>query len=138
MERNCSVYLDDIVIFAASIEEHADRAKRLFAHLEAAGLRLQTEKCAFLSTKIKYLGHIITENGVSPGLDKVKAVQNVLIPKNPRNIRELLALVEYYRKFIAEFAARTKPLSDLLKKRREFVCMEQKQHSFQDMQDSLT
>ena len=132
------VYLDDIVIFAASIEEHAGRAKRLFARLSAAGLRLQPEKCAFLSTKIKYLGHIITESGVSPDPDKVKAVQNFPIPKNPRNIREFLGLVGYYRKFIADFAARTKPLSDLLKKRREFVWTEQQQHSFQDMKDSLT
>lgn len=132
------VYLDDIVIFASNIQEHTGRVRRLFARLSAAGLRLQPEKCAFLSTKVKYLGHIISENGVSPDPAKIEAVQNFPIPKTPKNIREFLGLVGYYRRFIAEFARRTKSLSDLLKQGRKFVWGEEQQKSFDDMKDCLT
>ena len=132
------VYPDDIVIFAASIEEYTDRVRRIFTRLSAAGRRLQPEKCAFLSTKVKYLGHIISEDGVRPDPSKIEAVQQFPVPRSPRNIREFLGLVGYYRKFIYEFARQTKPLPDLLKQGREFHWGSEQQRSFDDMKDALT
>lgn len=75
------VYLDDIVIFVPSIEDHTGRARRVFSGLAAAGPRLQPEKCVFLSTKIKYLRHIISDDGVRPDPNKICAVKNFLFQK---------------------------------------------------------
>ena len=72
-ETELFVYLDDVVIFTASIEKQSGRVSRLFTRLSAAGLRLQPEKRAFLSTKIKFLRHIISEDGVRPDPSKIEA-----------------------------------------------------------------
>jgi len=70
--------------------------------------------------EVAYLGHIISENGVKPDPNKIKAITNFPIPRNPKNIKQFLGLVGYYRRFIPQFSKIAKPLTDLLKKDRPF------------------
>ena len=107
------VYLDDIVIYSRSLVEHASKFKRLAERLHQANLTLQTDKCEFLRTEVRYLGHIISADGVQPNPQKIKAVKKFPIPKTRKNVKEFLGLAGYYRKFIKDFLKIAEPLSDL-------------------------
>ena len=131
------VYLDDVIIFAADLEEHAKKVKRLFERLKAAKLSLQPDKCEFLATEVEYLGHVIDENGVRPDPKKTEAVRNFPKPKNKTNIRQFLGLAGYYRRFIEGFSSRARALSDLLKKTVAFEWTEKHQQSFEDLKNAL-
>ncbi|CAF4918814.1 unnamed protein product [Pieris macdunnoughi] len=78
-----------------------------------AGLQ---DKCEFLRREVGYLGHVISENGVSPNPEKVKAVSKFPVPKCPKDVKSFLGLVSYYRRFIPDFSKTAKPLTTLLKK----------------------
>ena len=131
------VYIDDIVVYASTLDEHDQQIFRLFKRLSEAGLRLQPEKCSFLSTEVAYLGHVISADGVRPNPKKIEAVKSFPVPKNPKNIEELSGLVGYYRRFIPNLAARAKPLTNFLRKGRAFIWEKEQQASFQDLRDSL-
>jgi hypothetical protein len=72
----CFVYLDDIVIYASSIEEHSSKLKNVFQRLRNNNLKLQPDKCNFMHREISFLGHIVTSEGVKPDMDKVKSILN--------------------------------------------------------------
>lgn len=131
------VYMDDIVIYATSLEEHALKLKKLLARLKAAGLALQPDKCQFLRRDITYLGHIITEKGVLPDPRKLEAVRNFPVPQRKRNIKQFLGLIGYYRRFIPDFAKISKPLTQLLKKHLKFFWGPEQQKSFEILRDKL-
>ena len=112
----CLVYLDDIIIFATSLQEHLERLRLVFDRLRDANLKIQVDKCEFLQREVAYLGHIITPDGVKPNPDKISAILNFPIPKTTKQIKSFLGLLGYYRKFINNFAKITKPMTKLLKK----------------------
>uniref|UniRef100_A0A0A9X844 Retrovirus-related Pol polyprotein from transposon 17.6 n=2 Tax=Lygus hesperus TaxID=30085 RepID=A0A0A9X844_LYGHE len=112
----CCVYLDDIIVFSTSLQEHINRLEAVFKRLRAANLKIQLDKTDFLRREVGYLGHIVTPDGVKPNPDKIKAVQNYPIPKTTKEIKGFLGLLGYYRKFINNFAQLTKPLTKCLKK----------------------
>nr|XP_034174769.1 uncharacterized protein LOC117601733 [Osmia lignaria] len=131
------VYIDDIVIYASSIEEHETKFNRLMARLREANLYLQPEKCELLKKEVAYLGHIITEDGVKPDPKKVEAVKEFPVPKTGKNIRQFLGLCGYYRRFIKNFSKIAKPLSDLTKKEQKFEWTQQQQQAFIILRDKL-
>ena len=110
------VYLDDIVVYAESLEKHDKKARRLFDRLRDGNLKLQPDKCDFLRTEVAYLGHIIGRDGVKPNPAKINAIRKSPRPTTVRAIRQFLGLSGYYRRFIKDYAKIAKPLSDLLKK----------------------
>lgn len=109
------VYLDDIVLHASSLRKHEIKFGKLVARLREAKLKLQPDKFEFLQKEVSYLGHIIGENRVQSDPEKVNAVKNFCVPKNPKNIKEFLGLAGYYRRFIQGFCNIAKPLTNLLK-----------------------
>lgn len=114
------LYLDDIVISASTIQDHEDKLKKIFTLLKLNNLKLQPDNCEFMRKEVADLGHIITNDGVKPSPDKVKATQNFPAPKNQKNIKSFLGLAGYYRKFIEQFSKHTKPITKLLKKDEKF------------------
>ena len=123
--------MDDIVIYANTLEEHAQKLRNLLARLKTAGLALQPDKCQFLRKEIAYLGHIITSEGVRPDSEKIKAVEKFLVPRTRKNVRQFLGLVGYYRRFISDFAKFAKPLNILLKKETRFISGKPQQDAFE-------
>src|SRR5699024_4044624 len=111
----CFTYLDDIIVYASSLEEHNFKLKNVFDRLRTNNLKLQPSKCQFLHKEISYLGHIITANGVKPNPEKIRAIVDYPTPTNTKAIKQFLGLLGYYRKFIKDFAAIAKPLTNLLK-----------------------
>ena len=85
----CVVYLDDIIIFSQDASSHIERLEAVFQKLAKAGLKLMPSKCEFFKKRIKYLGHIVSEEGVSTDPQKVEAVLNWPVPKTVYNVRDL-------------------------------------------------
>ena len=131
------VYLDDRVIYSRSLVEHTSKFKRLAERLRQANLTLQADKCEFLRTKVRYLGHIISADGVQPNSQKIKAVKKFPIPKTHKNVKEFSGLAGYYPKFIKDFAKIVKPLSDLTSKNSKFSWNRQHQLAFEELRDRL-
>jgi hypothetical protein len=112
----CLVYLDDIVVYSTSLDEHIQRLREVFERLRNANFKVQLDKTEFLRKEVSYLGHLVTSNGVKPNPDKIKAIKNYPIPKTTKEIKGFLGLLGYYRKFIKNFAEITKPLTRCLKR----------------------
>lgn len=117
----CFVYMDDIVIFSTSLQEHIDNLKLVFERLREANFKIQLDKCEFLRKEVKFLGHVITSEGIKPNQKKIEAIQKFPIPKTPKEIKSFLGLLGYYRRFIKDFAKITKPFTQCLKKGEKIV-----------------
>ena len=111
----CMVYLDDVIVYSETPEEHLERLSAVFKRLAAAGLKLKPSKCKFFQSELDYLGHHISEEGVSTDPKKVEAVLDWPVPKTVSDVRSFLGFVGYYRRFIKGFSGLAKPLTSLTK-----------------------
>ena len=93
-------YLDDILVFSPDMETHLKHLRILFERLRSADLKLKEVKCNFLKKHIEYLGHIISGEGIAPVPEKLESIQKMLPPQNPKEVKQFLGLIGYYRKFI--------------------------------------
>ena len=110
----CIVYLDDIIIFSDTKEEHLKRLEAVFQKLAAAGLKLKPSKCFFFREEIEYLGHVVSGKGVATNPKKVEAVTKCLTPKTVYDVRSFLGFVGYYRRFIKDFSKIAKPNREVI------------------------
>ena len=105
-------YLDDIFIYSRSEKEHLEHLEEIFTILKAAGLK---EKCCFFKKHIQYLGHLISADGIQPLPENLKSIAKMPVPRNPKEVKQFLGLVGYYRKFIPRFADISRVLTHLTK-----------------------
>lgn len=110
----CSIYIDDVVVFSSSFEEHLSRLGQVFDRLDQYGLKLNPKKCQFFRTKLKYLGYIVSEEGVQTDPDKISKVKDWPQPQNEDEVRKFVGFAGYYRKFVKDFSKLVKPLQDLV------------------------
>ena len=110
----CIVYLDDVIIFSDTKEEHLKRLEAVFQKLMAAGLKLKPSKCFFFKDKIEYLGHVVSGKGISTNPKKIEAVTKWPTPKTVYDIRSFLGFVGYYRRFIKNFSKINKPIREVI------------------------
>ena len=108
------VYLDDLLVYSKTFEEHLGHLDRLLQKIIDAGLKLRPDKCQFLRRQVTYLGHTISAEGVSCQEGKVDAVKEWPIPKSTTELRSFLGFASYYRRFIKDFARIAGPLHDLI------------------------
>ncbi|CAF1253603.1 unnamed protein product [Rotaria sordida] len=106
----CLVYIDDVIVYSPTFEQHIEDLKRVFEALRSANLTLKTSKCHFCRRETKYLGHIITSDGVKPDPDLVKSVVDFPRPQTIRDVQSYLGLTGYYRRFIQNYARIAEPL----------------------------
>ena len=111
-----SAYLDDLVVFSNTWEEHLQHLRTVLQRLQEAGLTARLKKCQFAMKTCTYLGHVVGNGVIRPSLDKIAAVQSFAIPKTKTDVRAFLGLTGYYRRFIPDYAAIALPLTDLTKK----------------------
>ena len=98
------VYLDDVLIHSPDIETHLKHIRILFQRLREADLKLKDSKCNYFKTHVQYLGHLVSGNGIRPLPEKLESVKKMPAPTTPKEIKQFLGLVGYYRKFIPRFA----------------------------------
>ena len=115
------VYLDDIIIFRKTEEEHLQQLEIIFERFCEAGLKLKRLKCSFMKMHIEYLSHIILEKGIEPIPDKLSAIKEMPAPRNPKEMKQFLGLVGYYQKFMPRFSDIAKPLTRLTRHHTLFV-----------------
>ena len=97
-------YLDDILVYSPDMETHLKHLRILFERLREADLKLKEVKCNFLKKHIQYLGHIISGEGITPLPEKLESIQKILPPKTPKEVKQFLGLIGYYRKFLPKFS----------------------------------
>lgn len=109
------VYLDDIIIFSKTLEEHEQRLLKVLDRLEEVGLKVSIDKCQFCQPEVKYVGHIVSANGIATDPDKVEVVKHWKEPTHLKPLKSFLGFCSYYRRFIANYSAIVRPLSELTK-----------------------
>lgn len=134
----CFVYLDDIIIYGNSLQDHNSKLIDIFSRLRQSGLKLQPQKCEFLRKEITYLGHIISEDGVKPDVNKIKAVLDFPVPTNEKQLKSFLGLASYYRRFMKNFSQIAYPLNNLLKKNVTFDWNALCEEAFNKIKEKLT
>ena len=132
------VYLDDILIFSDTTEEHARRIKTVFHRIREANFKLNLEKCTFAAREVAYLGHIVSADGIMVDQGKVKAIRQFPLPKTVRDVPAFLGLAGYYRSFIKDFANLSKPFTLLTRKDIKFYWSELQQKAFDALKAALT
>jgi hypothetical protein len=132
----CFVFLDDIINFSESAEQHALRLENVLQRFDQAKLQLHPRKCVFAQPKVQYLGYVLSKDGVSPSADKVKAVKDYTTPKNAKDVRAFLCLCFFYRKLVPKFAEIAKPLT-LTRKDQKFTWGPSQQEAFEELKNRL-
>lgn len=107
------LYLDDILVFSKSIEEHFARLDIVFSKLKQHGLKMKPSKCWFFQKSVKYLGHIVSSEGISTDPDKTAAVKSWAKPTTEKELRSFLGMAGYYRRFVKDFSKIARPLHEL-------------------------
>ena len=133
-----SVYIDDILVYSRTLEEHLDHLKIVMDRLIQAGLKLKPSKCLFVRSEVNYLGHVITPRGLKASSQQVTAVRDFPAPRNIKEVRQFLGLSSFYRKFVPSFAKLAKPLHALTKKNAHFEWTKECQGSFELLKKKLT
>src|SRR5215469_1158766 len=134
----CLVYLDDIVIYGTSLQDHNKKLIEVLTRLRRHNLKLQPDKCEFLRKEVIYLGHIISENGILPDPTKLEAVKNFPTPRKVKDVQSFIGLAGYYRRFIENFSKIARPLTKLTKKEVKFVWEEEQEIAFKKLKEKLT
>ena len=120
------------------IEESIVRLALVFQRLSEANLKLKPSKCILFQHRVKFFGHIVSEEGVSTDPDKIMAVKEWSSPRSAKQVRSFLGLCSYYRRFVRDFAQIVRPLHKLCEKGSKFLWSEDSENSFQSLKLTLT
>lgn len=134
----CLVYIDDIIIFSRTFEDHLKNIQTVLDRLRSANIKLSPEKCNFCLEEIPFLGHVISSKGCSPNPDKVAAIINWPVPQHKTELKSFLGIAGYYRRFIPDFATIAEPLTSLTSKKALFKWESAQQRAFNSLKLALT
>lgn len=137
-ERTLAVYLDDLIVISETFEEHLSDLRAVFERLKLFKLRAKRDKCVFGSTSVRYLGHVISEEGIRTDPSKVDAILQM---KPPRNVKEVMSFYQtcsWYRRFVPDFSEVARPLSGLTKKGAVWTWGPSQQHAFDTLKELLS
>ena len=134
----CYVYLDDVIVYSPTIEEHVVRLGHILQKFREANLKVNGAKCYFARREVRYLGHIVGEDGVKTDPEKVRAVKEYPRPGSAKEIRAFLGLAGYYRRFVADFAQIAEPMTMLTKKDARFEWSNRAEVAFQRLKTELS
>ena len=138
LDRFVIVFIDDILVYSGSPEEHAEHLRTVLQILREHQLYAKFSKCQFWLDKVAFLGHVISAEGVSVDPQKIEAIVNWKPPTNVSEVHSFLGLAGCYKKFIEGFSKITTPLTNLLKKDQKLEWSDTCQHSFEELRQILT
>ena len=135
--KSVLVYIDDVLIYSRDFDSHLKDLSLVFQKLRQAGLTLEPSKCHFAVKQLKFLGHVISKNGVEVDPEKTRIVSEFPVPRKQKHVRSFLGMANYYRRFIQNFSKIASPLYALLKKDIPFKWTESCQNSFDKLKNAL-
>ena len=136
--ETCLFYLDDIIVFSSTWEEHLARLRQVFERLRHANLKLGADKCTFAAKEVSYLGHRVTEEGLLPDSSLLAAIREIPPPKTATEVHSFLGLAGHYRRYVKGFAAIAGPLHALTRKDAVFHWSAECQAAFDQLKHLLT
>lgn len=131
INKTCLVYMDDVIIFSTTLDEHMLNLKEIFRKLQEYNLKVQPDKCEFLKRETEFLGHIVTTDGIKPNPRKIDAILKMPLPKTHKEIKSFLGMVGFYRKFINNLSKITKPMTVCLRKGKRVEHTEDFKNAFE-------
>ena len=134
---SCLVYLDDIIVFSRDFREHLADLQQVFDRLVQAEMLLKPSKCYFGLDRVKYLGHIVSAEGISPDPAKLEKLKTFARPKSVGDVRAFLGFAGYYRRFIRDFAMIASPLFKLLEQDSKFEWNAEQETAFQTLLNTI-
>jgi len=134
----CILYLDDIIVYGRSVDEHLGNLRLVLERIKASGMKLKPSKCQLLQEKVAFLGHVISKEGVLPNPDNIEKVLNWPIPQTVTEVRSFLGLVSYYRRFVKDHSKIVHPLVQLTKKDEIFKWTDECNEAFVTLKKVLT
>lgn len=132
------VYFDDILVYGSTIEEHNRKLESVLKKLVSAGITLNKEKSVFCTNQLKFLGHIISNKGITADPEKIKAITSMNAPKNTKELQRFLGLITYLGKFVSNLSEQTTILRNLLKSKTAWVWTNNEQRSFEKLKELLS
>lgn len=132
------VYLDDILVFSKTKEEHVEHVRRVLQRLREVGLYAKGEKCEFHQEQVEFLGFVVTPSGLTMDLKKVQTILDWPAPKNLHELRSLLGFANFYRRFIKNYSQVVHPLTSLTKKDRTYEWTEEAQQALTALKAAFT
>ncbi|OXA53834.1 Transposon Tf2-6 polyprotein [Folsomia candida] len=136
--RICVVHHDDILVWGKTMEEHDARLRDVLKRLRDAGVTLNPAKCEFGVTTVKFLGHLLDENGIRPDPAKVEGIAKMSRPTDVPGVRRFMGMANYLGRFVPRMADVSQPLNDLLRAKNEFVWGPTQEKAFQKIKKILT
>lgn len=138
LDRFCSAFLDDTIIYSETYEEHIVHVRQVLKKLAEAGLHLHPKKCEFHRTETTYLGLVIGRDGIRMQPEKVEAVRNWKVPSNLTDVRSFVGFANFYRRFIHGFSSVVHPLTELTRKGVRFKWEKNQQLAFEELKNRFT
>ena len=135
--KSCLVYLDDVIVFSKSFDEHVNHLNEVFEVLHKSNLKIKPSKCKFFKCEVVYLGHTLSKDGVNTESAKTERISNWPTPKSLTEVRSFLGLANYYRNFVKNFSDLAYPLTRLTEKNIPFVWSDDCQRSFDSLKSTL-
>ena len=140
----CIIYLDDVIVFSKTPEEHIARLEAVFKKISDAGLKLKPSKCEFFKKRIHYLGHIVSNKGIETDPKKIEAIVGWPGPRTVHEVRKFLGFTNYYQKFVYKYAQIARPLNKLIsgenaeKKHKKVEWGNEQEQAFQKLKEACT
>lgn len=131
------VYLDDIIVFSQTFEDHISKLDSVFKRIQEAGLKIAPKKCFIFQKQVSFLGHVVNSQGISSDPSKIEAVKSWPIPSNVKEVRAFLGTCSYYRKFIKDFSKIAKCLHRLTEKNVIFKWNQECNNAFETLKKAL-
>jgi hypothetical protein len=132
------VYIDDILIYNKSLDEHIEHLRAVFGVIREARLFANLEKCTFCTDRVAFLGYVVTPQGIEVDEAKIETIKSWLIPTTLTQLWSFLGIAGFYRRFMRDFSTIAAPLNDLMKKGVPFYWGATQEHSFNTLIDKLT
>ena len=133
----CLIYIDDIIVYGRGFDEHMRRVEEVLERLKAAGLKLKPDKCNMLQSEVVFLGHVVSAEGTRPNPTNINTILEWPKPKTAKQIKQLVAMGSYYRRYVKNFASLVRPMVELTKKGKKFIWSEACEKSFEGLKKAL-
>ena len=132
------VFMDDILVYGTTQEQHDGRLEKVMQRIVTAGLKLNREKCSIRQSQLRFLGHLIDRSGIRPDPDKVKAIRQLSPPADVQELRRILGMVNYLGRYIPRLSTVGQPLYELLRDKNSWTWSHAQQTAFEHIKELLS